>query len=75
MAIYRIFVSDDGTLQRYERVAGNPELQAVAEPVLRHWHFRKIKQRKSLISWWSFVGLLFPRLGQGRSVSAAPGKA
>jgi len=71
MVIYRVFVDADGVLQRFERFAGDESLQVVTELVLRSWHFSKVKQQKSIIPWWSFVGVCYSP-DWGRSFPCLP---
>jgi len=74
MVIYRITVNSDGDLQHFERFVGNPDLQSVTDPVVSRWHFKQIKQKKSLISWWSLVGVCYSP-EWGRAVPCLPPQA
>ena len=74
MAVYRIAVKPDGTLDRFERISGDPELQAQAEQSIALWHFGQVRLQdkpNEATAWWSMVGVCYGS-GWGMLVPCEP---
>lgn len=61
--IYRVIVNSDGSILRTEKISGDSDLQAVADPFVSGWHFKEVDVGGSASSWRSFIGVCFFRDG------------
>jgi TonB family protein len=61
--IYRVIVNSDGSLLRTEKISGDSDLQAVADPFVSGWHFKEVDISGSASSWRSLIGVCFFRDG------------
>jgi hypothetical protein len=61
IVVYRVVVNADGSILRREKIKGDPDLQALAEPFVSSWHFKSVSISGSPSSWWSYVGVCFFR--------------
>ena len=60
MAAYQITVDATGTIVRVDASFGDPKLQAMADSLVKTWHFTPLKDKsKTAQAWWSFVGLCY----------------
>ncbi len=61
--IYRVIVNSDGSILRTEKISGDSDLHAVADPFVSGWHFKEVDINGSASSWRSFIGVCFFRDG------------
>jgi len=40
--IYRVIVNSDGSILRTEKISGDSDLHAVADPFVSGWHFKEV---------------------------------
>src|SRR5260370_28455756 len=57
--IYSVIVSSDGSILRTEKISGDSDLQATADPFVSRWHFKEVDIGGSASSWRSFIGVCF----------------
>lgn len=61
--IYHVVVNSDGSILRTEKISGDSDLQALADPFVSGWHFKEVDIGGSASSWRSFIGVCFFRDG------------